>query len=65
MEEELLEKLINQKKLIYSTFTAELYGFDKQYAYDARHQTRFCKRIRKNPEEKARRLAPIKAGKFH
>ena len=63
--DDLFENLLNQRKLTYSTFTAELYGFDKQYAYDARHQTRFFKKTRNNPEEKARKLAPIKAGKFH
>lgn len=63
--DDVFEYLINNKKIIYSTFTAELFGFDKQYAHDARYQTRFCKKTRNNPEEKARILAPLKAGKFH
>ena len=63
--DDLFESLVNNKKLIYSTFTAELYGFDPQFAYDARHQKRFCKKTRKNPEAKARVLAPMKSGKFH
>ena len=63
--EELFEYLLQNKKIIYSTLVAELYGFDKEYAYDARHQTRFCKRARNNPEKKAKILAPIKSGKFH
>ena len=63
--DDLFEYLVNSKKMINSTFTAELYGFDPQYAHDARHQTRFCKKTRNNPEAKARILEPIKAGKFH
>lgn len=62
---DLFEELINKRQITYSTLTAELYGFDTKYASDARHQTRFCKRARNNPEAKARILAPIKSGKFH
>lgn len=65
IEDELFVKLVNSKKIIFSTFTAELYGFDPQYACDARHQTRFCKKTRNNPEARARVLAPMKSGKFH
>lgn len=63
--DDLFEYLVNSRKLIYSTFVAELYGFDPKYAHDARHQARFCKKARNNPEAKARILAPMKAGKFH
>lgn len=63
--DDLFEYLVNSKKLIYSTFVAELYGFDPRFASDARHQARFCKSTRNNPEARARILAPMKAGKFH
>ena len=65
ISDDLLEMFINEGKIIYSTFSAELFGFDKQYAFDSHYQTRFCKKTRHNPEKKAKRLALVKAGKFH
>ena len=65
ISKDLLEEFINERKIIYSTFSAELFGFDKQYAFDSFYQKRFCKKTRHNPEAKAKRLAAVKAGKFH
>lgn len=63
--EDVFEYLINERKVLYSTQMAMLYGFDVDYAYDKNHNKRAFKSSRHNPEVKARILAPQKLGKFN
>lgn len=63
--EDVFEYLINQRKLMYSTNMAVLYGFDQQYAFDNRHNKRAFKCTRNNATKHAKILAPQRAGKFH
>ena len=65
INEEVFEYLINNKKVMYSTDMAVLYGFDSQYAYDAIKQRKAYRRTKNNPARRARVLAPLKAGKFN
>ena len=65
IDEDLFEYLINNKKIIYSAQMAILYGFDPQYAFDARYQKRAFKYSRNNPLKRTRALESMKAGKFN
>ena len=63
--QDVYEYLINNKKVMYSTDMAILYGFDTEYAYDASRQRKAYRRTKNNPIKRAKVLAPLKAGKFH
>lgn len=65
INEDLLEYLIKNRKIIYSTQMAILYGFDPQYAYDAHYQKRAFKSSRNNPLKRTKILARQKAGNFN
>ena len=63
--EDVFEYLINNRKIMYSTQVAILYGLNQQYAYDYRYNKRAFKSTRNNPEGRARTLAPKKSGNFN
>lgn len=62
---EVFEYLINNRKLMYSTQMATLYGFDPNYAFDKKHNKRAFKALRNKPDAKTRILAPQRQGKFN
>ena len=65
ISDEVFEYLINNRKLMYSTQMATLYGFDINYAFDKNHNKRAFKALRNRPDAKTRILAPQKQGKFN
>jgi len=65
IDDDLFEYLINNRKIMYSTQMAVLYGFDPKYAFDAREQKRIFKNSRNNTKKRTKVLAPMKSGKFN
>ena len=65
IDDDLFEYLINNRKIMYSTQMAVLYGFDPKYAFDAHSQQRAFKNSRNNPKKRAKVLESQKQGKFN
>lgn len=65
INEDVFEYLVNNKKIIYSTQMAILYGFNPEYSFDAHYQKRAFKYSRNNPAKRTKILKPMKSGKFN
>jgi len=65
IDEEVFEYLINNRRIMYSTQMAVLYGFDPKYAFDVKYQKRAFKYSRNNPAKRTKVLKPMKSGIFN
>lgn len=65
IDNDLLNYMIKNKMVIYSTDMAFLYGFDPRYAYDSYCQKRAFKSYRNNVKKKTKILEKQKRGIFH
>ena len=65
IDDDLFEYLINNRRIMYSTQMAVLYGFEPKYAFDAHSQSRAFKSSRNNPKKRAKILESQKQGKFN
>lgn len=63
--DDVFKYLVDNKKLMYSTNMAILYGFDKTYAFDSRHNKRAFKHTKNNEKKRAKILSPMKLGNFN
>lgn len=65
IDDDVFEYLINNGMIRYCTDMALLYGFDRQYAYDAPYQKNAFKSYKYNPKKRARMLENEKKGRFN
>lgn len=67
--ENVLEYLINNKKIMYSTELALLYGFPTEYAHDINYKRKEIRRLQNNPNKSEKHLCKLrtqfKNGKFN
>ena len=65
IDDELLDRLLEERKMVYSAQMAMLYGFDETRAFDSRNQKRLFKYSRRNEERKVKVLSKMKSGQFN